>query len=199
MTFEETIKIATTILLSLGGGGIIVFALSSWLGKVWANRIMAEERAKYERELTELRAKLERANEESLSKLRTDLEIYRDKYLKAHNDKVGTYGFVFGVVSDLLADVDLIRRGKKPEGDALDRFNRGRLKAHGYLAMLAPQNVMDAYDSLIDYIFSVLEQPVQTVNHENWKEIRRLAYDVINLIREDVGIDKSKVEYHGKR
>ena len=199
MTFEETIKIATTILLSLGGGGIIVFALSSWLGKVWANRIMAEERAKYERELTELRAKLERANEESLSKLRTDLEIYRDKYLKAHNDKVGTYGFVFGVVSDLLADVDLIRRGKKPEGDALDRFNRGRLKAHGYLAMLAPQNVMDAYDSLIDYIFSVLEQPVQTVNNENWKEIRRLAYDVINLIREDVGIDKSKVEYHGKR
>ena len=190
MTFEETIKIATTILLSLGGGGIIVFALSSWLGKVWANRIMAEERAKYERELTELRAKLEMENQESLSKIRTDLEIYRDKYLKAHNDKMGTYGFVFGVVSELLADVDLIRRGKKPEGDALDRFNRGRLKAHGYLAMLAPQNVMDAYDSLIDYIFSVLEQPAQTVNHEHWKEIRRLAYDVINLIREDVGIDK---------
>jgi hypothetical protein len=199
MTFEETIKIATTILLSLGGGGIIVFALSSWLGKVWANRIMAEERAKYERELTELRAKLEMENQESLSKIRTDLEIYRDKYLKAHNDKMGTYGFVFGVVSELLADVDLIRRGKKPEGDALDRFNRGRLKAHGYLAMLAPQNVMDAYDSLIDYIFSVLEQPAQTVNHEHWKEIRRLAYDVINLIREDVGIDKSKVEYRGKR
>jgi hypothetical protein len=199
MTFEETIKIATTILLSLGGGGIIVFALSSWLGKVWANRIMAEERAKYERELTELRAKLEMENQESLSKIQTDLEIYRDKYLKAHNDKMGTYGFVFGVVSELLADVDLIRRGKKPEGDALDRFNRGRLKAHGHLAMLAPQSVMDAYDSLIDYIFSVLEQPVQTVNHEHWKEIRRLAYDVINLIREDVGIDKSKVEYRGKR
>src|SRR5665213_3014699 len=120
MTFEETIKIATTILLSLGGGGIIVFALSNFLGKVWANRIMDKERAKFERELTELRLKLERDNQESVSKLRTDLEIYRDTFLKAHNDKVGTYGFVFGVITDFLADMDMIRLGKKPEGDVYD-------------------------------------------------------------------------------
>jgi hypothetical protein len=199
MTFEETIKIATAVLLSLGSGGVIVFALSNWLGKVWANRIMSEERAKFEKDLAELKAKLEKTNEESLSKLRTDLEIYRDKNLKAHNDKLGTYGFSIAMISDLLADVDLIRRGKKPEGDALDRFNRNRLKAHGHLAMLAPQSVMNAYDGLIDYIFSILEQPVQNVNYDNWKEIRRLAYILINTIREDVGIEKTSVEYHGKR
>jgi len=198
MTFEETIKIATTILLSLGGGGIIVFALSNFLGKVWANRIMDKERAKFERELTELRLKLERDNQESVSKLRTDLEIYRDTFLKAHNDKVGTYGFVFGVITDFLADMDMIRLGKKPEGDVYDRFNRGRLKAHGYLAMLAPQKVMDAYDSFVEHIFTALEK--NPPNHfEDWKEMRRLAYILINAIREDVGIDKSKVEYHGKR
>jgi len=199
MTFEETIKVATTILLSLGGGGAIVFALSSWLGKIWAERMMAQERAKFERELAELQSKLEKENQECISRLRTELEIYRDTFLKTHNDKIETYRFVFGVVSDLLADVDLVRRGKKPEGDGWDRFNRGRLKAHGYLAMLAPQNVMDAYDSLIDYIFSVLEQPNQKVNHDTWKEIRRLVYNLINLIRGDVGIDKSEVEYRGKR
>jgi len=199
MNLEETIKIASAILLSLGGGGVIVFALSNWLGKIWANRIMSEERAKFERELAELQAKLEKANEESLSKLRTDLEIYRDKNLKAHNDKLGTYGFAITVISDLLADVDLIRRGKKPEGDALDRFNRNRLKAHGHLAMLAPQSVMNTYDALIDYIFTILEQPIQTVNHDNWKEIRRLAYCLVNAVREDIGVDKSPVEYRGRR
>jgi len=160
---------------------------------------MVKERSKHDHELAELRAKLEKANEESLSKLRTDLEIYRDTYLKAHSDKIGTYGFVFQIVSDFLADRDMIRLGQTPEGNVLERFNRGRLKAHGYLAMLAPQRVMDAYDSLVDYICSTSEKTPPNDPHAVWKEIRRLVYVLINEIRDDVGIDKSKIVYHGER
>jgi len=185
--------------VALGGGGAIVAACSGWLGKLWAERLMSRDRAKYDQELAELRAKLERANEEGLSKLRTDLEIYRDTHLKLHRDKLGTYGFVFDVVSGFLADMNMIQMGQKPEGNILDRFNRGRLKAHGYLAMLAPQQVMDSYDSLIDHIFSVLEKTPPNNPHEDWKEIRRRAYVLLNAIREDVGIDKSKIEYRGTR
>ncbi len=199
MTLEETIKIASAILLSLGGGGIIVFALSSWLGKVWANRIMAEERSKYERELAELRAKLEKANEESLSKLRTDLEIYRDTYLKAHNDKLTTYRIVTDIVSEFLADMHMLRLGQQPQGNFLDRFNRSRLKAHGYLAMLASQEVMDAWDGLVEFLITSLEKNPPDDMLENWKEMRRRAYILINAIREDVGTDKNKIEYRGKR
>jgi hypothetical protein len=137
---------------------------------------MAGERAKYERELAELRAKLEKANEESLSKLRTDLEIYRDTFLKAHSDKVGTYGYVFGVISEFLADMDMIRLGQKPDGNVYDRFSRGRLKTHGYLAMLAPQKVMDAWDSFVEHIFITLEKNQPTDYNADWKEMRRLAY-----------------------
>ena len=104
---EDIWKVAAAILTALGGGGIIVLALSGWLGKVWAERLMAKERRMHEQELAELRAKLERMNEESLSKLRADLEIYRDTHLKQHNDKIGTYGFVFGVIADFLADTPI--------------------------------------------------------------------------------------------
>lgn len=199
MNAEEIWKITLAVLTALGGGGAIVVALSSWLGKLWAERLMAKERSKYERELTELRANLEKANEESVRKLQTSLEIYRDTYLKQHNDKLGTYGFVISTLSEYLADMDLILRGKQPEGDVLDRFNRARLKAHGHLAMLAPQNVMDAWDSLIEFLFIALEQNPKAPQHENWKEMRRRAYILINLIREDVGIDKSRIEYRGSR
>jgi len=34
-------------LVSIGGGTAILFALSSWLGKVWAERILEADRAKY--------------------------------------------------------------------------------------------------------------------------------------------------------
>ena len=66
------------ILGSVGGGGAIVAGLSSWLGKVWANRLMAEEKAKYEKELERLTKQLERKN--YVSKVRFDAEfaIYRE-------------------------------------------------------------------------------------------------------------------------
>jgi hypothetical protein len=199
MKFQDILNIALTILASLGGGAVLIFLFSNWLGKVWANRIMAEERAKYEQELAELRAKLEKANEESLSKLRTDLEIYRDTYLKAHNDKLTTYRIVTDIVAELLADLHMLRIGQKPDGNFLDRFNRGRLKAHGYLAMLAPQNVMDAWDGLVEFLITSMEKNPPDDALENWKAMRQRAYILINAIREDIGIDKNKIEFRGKR
>jgi len=66
------------ILGSVGVGGAIVAALSSWLGKVWAERLMAKESAKYREELERLSKQLEHKN--YVSKVRFDAEfaIYRD-------------------------------------------------------------------------------------------------------------------------
>jgi uncharacterized membrane protein len=49
MTLEDVLKISAAILASVGGAGIIVVGLSSFLGKVWANRIMESDRAKRSR------------------------------------------------------------------------------------------------------------------------------------------------------
>lgn len=61
------------ILGSVGVGGAIVAWLSSWLGKVWADRLMVEEKAKYEKELERLAKQLERKN--YVSKVRFDAEF----------------------------------------------------------------------------------------------------------------------------
>lgn len=44
MSWEDGFRFSTAILTSLGGGAAIVFAFSSWLGKVWAARILDKER-----------------------------------------------------------------------------------------------------------------------------------------------------------
>jgi hypothetical protein len=199
MTTEEIWKTTAAILTALGGGGAIVAAFSGWLGKLWAEKLMAKEKANYEAELAELKSQLERSNQDNLARLQTELGIFKDSYLKLHNDKIGTYGFVCGVVSDFLADMNIIQVGQKPDANFYDRFNQGRLKAHGHLAMLAPQEVMDAYDALIDEIFFILERNPPNKVQEDWKEIRRLVYILLNAIRKDVGIDKSEVAYRGKR
>ncbi|MDI5834902.1 hypothetical protein [Shewanella xiamenensis] len=51
----EAFKIAQAILLSIGGGSLIIFVLSSWLGKVWANRILEADRNKYALEMESIR------------------------------------------------------------------------------------------------------------------------------------------------
>ena len=61
------------ILSSVGVGGAIVAALSSWLGKVWAERLMAKESAMYREKLERLIKDLERKN--YVSKVRFDAEF----------------------------------------------------------------------------------------------------------------------------
>ncbi len=64
MGFEEILRIAATVVLSLGGGGAIVFALASWLGKIWASKILHADRAEYEQQLERMRTEFSRTSPE---------------------------------------------------------------------------------------------------------------------------------------
>lgn len=58
MGIMEILQVAGAIIVSLGGGTALVFGLSSWLGKVWANRILENEKSKHNIELEEYKKKL---------------------------------------------------------------------------------------------------------------------------------------------
>ncbi|MCE5221789.1 MAG: hypothetical protein LLF98_11165 [Clostridium sp.] len=98
---KETFEIASAVLISLGGGGAIVFALSSWLGKVWANRILEKEKKTYQLEIESYKSqlsislnKINSINERTLhiSKVQYDKEfdIYQDIWEKLHDCIVAT-------------------------------------------------------------------------------------------------------------
>lgn len=59
MEWEVVLKFVTATIAGVGAGGAIVFALSSWLGKVWANRILANEKHILETELEKTKRELE--------------------------------------------------------------------------------------------------------------------------------------------
>ena len=61
MIFEPEIwSIANAVLLSIGGGGLLVFAFSSWLGKVWAARILENEKGALQKEYANFKSNLEK-------------------------------------------------------------------------------------------------------------------------------------------
>jgi len=66
---EDAWEIAQAVLLSIGGAAIVVGALSSWTGKLWAKRILEREAFTRTKELEELKNQLAEAMEKSKAAL----------------------------------------------------------------------------------------------------------------------------------
>ncbi|GBO89885.1 hypothetical protein [Marinobacter salsuginis] len=181
MDWADVFKIVTASVASIGVAGGLIFALSSWLGKVWARRILDREKNELDRELE---AK------------KRELDIFKDTYLRTHNDKLVIYRAVIDSVAKLLAAFDAHQSGRlqAPQAaEAFDSFNQQRLQVYGYLGMLAPQPVIDAQDKLTDHLLMISGGSASY----DWEEIRQLAIAFINEVRIDVGIDKDPISYNG--
>ena len=182
MEWEVVFKVITASVASIGVGGAIIFALSSWLGKVWASRILESERHKYAGDL---------------EKTKRDLDVLKETTLRFQNDKLLTYRAVIDVVSRILADFDAYKLGRldpAESGKRFDEFNEQRIRVYGYLAMLAPQTVMDAQDRLMDYLIRIANGS----EAYDWEKVRDLAISMLNEIRVDIGIDKAPISYNGE-
>jgi len=80
MELIDLLKLAGAILGSITSAGVIVLGFSSWLGKVWADRLMEKEKAKYEKELEALRNDFDKKMESYKVKLKKSEFIFQKEY-----------------------------------------------------------------------------------------------------------------------
>lgn len=194
MSVSDIVNTAAAIVVALGGGGAIVIGLSSFLGKVWAQRLMEEEKHAHNQELQLLRSRLERIAAGDLEVLKKQLEVGTTTHLRETTEKIQIYRAVVDLVTEVLADFDRFARERVPLADGperLDRYNRQRIKIYGYMAMLAPQHVMDAYNELTAHLSSVASGSIPY----EWTKVRALGINLLNHVRIDVGLDKSPIVY----
>lgn len=182
MSWEDSLRIFITGLASIGGGGALVLGLSTWFGKMWADKMLANQ-------THELATQLESTKRE--------LDVVMQTTLRFQNDKILTYRIVIDMVARLLAALDAHQSGRLVEpaaGARFDEFNEQRIRVYGYLAMLAPQSVMDAQDSLVDHLIRVGNGSLAY----EWAEVREKALLMLNAVREDIGIGKDPITYNGE-
>ncbi|QPR87840.1 hypothetical protein [Aeromonas hydrophila] len=181
MNWDDVLKIITATITSIGAGGAIIFALSNWLGRLWAQRILESEK-------NQLASALE--------KTKSEIEIIKETTLRFQNDKLYTYRAVIDVIARILSALDAHESGRLEANEAgarFDEFNEQRIRIYGYLAIVAPQPVMDAQDVLIDNLLLVANGQTEY----KWEIVRENALALLNAIRIDVGIDKSPIYYNG--
>lgn len=80
MTSTELLQLSGVILTSLGGASAIIFGFSSWLGKVWASRLMEKEKAEFSRELASLSSRLTQDVESYKVKLKKSELLFEKEY-----------------------------------------------------------------------------------------------------------------------
>ncbi len=171
----EAFEIAQAVLLSIGGGSIIIFALSSFLGKVWAKRILQNEKQEHDKELSQFKAQLESLIHKDSLNYQQKLDLYK-------------------VVSNPLIELVALISKNGLTSEHVQEFDRQRLHITAQLALFAPQSVFNAFSDMIDYIYDSLEN-----EDYSFHVFRDKALSYLSEMRKDIGIYKDEVSYNGHR
>lgn len=172
MNIKEVFEVASAVLVSLGGGSAIVFGLSNWLGKVWANRILENEKdqhnrelEKYKRELSEELERVKAFNDKALyvSKAQYDNEyrIYTEIWAKLHECVIYTLMLYPQGIENVPVDKDELKKYQiKKYENYVKRYNDFSMTIDKY----APFYKKDFYDSFLD-LRSLCSQQGVTFSH----------------------------------
>jgi hypothetical protein len=182
------------MIASVGGAGVIIVGVSTWVGKIWAEKLMNADKAKHEQELARLRSGLEKSNQIEIEGIRVELSLLKDHRLRDLSDKVVIYRHFIDLISEYLADFEKERhKAAHLTADQLATFNARRLRLYGYISLTSPQAVIDAQDQLVDYLLNVANGNQKY----DWKIVRDLSIAVINECRKDIGLNPAPIQYNG--
>src|SRR5271165_1181312 len=95
---SEILSVASAVLVSIGGAGAVLIMLSSWLGKVWASRILEREKTELSKSIEATRAELTASIEREKAVMarfheehRSELQELSSQRLDALNRKRDVY------------------------------------------------------------------------------------------------------------
>ena len=157
---------AAAVIGSLGGGALLVFSLSSWLGKVWATRFADAERARFSTELERYRNELHQLTEERLDALTRKRDIY----------------------ARLTTSMRVFLASGKP---ASETEKQDFLSAFDLAALWASEDVAKALASFLEHSVRNTNQP-GTVSNEEFKNAYR---GCLNAMRRDCGFPQTEFSY----
>jgi hypothetical protein len=206
LSCQDALKIIGAGLLSVGGGGVIVVALSSWLGKVWANRLMQKDIARHAAELEALKSELDGMNKKVQAELDKSVYVHRVHFeteFRALSEIWAKVVAVRAALAQLRPHLELIPPEEDNDLVRADKVERKLTKfvtASGELRMAvhnqSPFYQRNIYDELVRLIDALVAEETQVkLDHkpftsawfkqgeENWAIVVNTADRISEMIR----------------
>lgn len=161
MNFEDIFKLAIAIITSVGGAALIMMALSSWLGKVWANRILEKDKLKYTSVLEKLKTDLQNESQ----KQQFVFSMYFEGQFKIYND-------LWLALSELQNEVDKL--WESATSSNLNSFVRSIKKASKQIRNSAILIEQEHYNQIMDTIKAFEEYQIgkeRLITYRNFNNI----------------------------
>ncbi len=207
---SDVFAVSGAVIASLGGGGLLVLAMSSWLGKVWATRIMERERLALTISIEQAKAELMRSIEREKAELAKFHEAHKSELQELSTQRQDALNRKRDVYTELATRMRvLLKASVSPEQQELDK--RAFLAAYDKGYIWAAEAVIAAIRDLIDVmeakagVDAQLKPPValspDTITRGVADSLRldaeaRTLYQRCMLaMRKDSGFDDSAAEY----
>ena len=208
---SEIFDIAVAVIASFGGAGLLIFVLSSWLGKVWATRIMEHERAELSISIENTKADLMRSIEHEKAQLAKLHETHKNKLQELSIQREDALNRKRDVYTELATKMRILLRANiKPE--QLEKEKWAFLAAYDKGYIWASEAVIEAIGDLFETLKSKsvvdtqLRTPVTTtsnavkgaaaVSKTLDAKGRKLYQHCMLEMRRDSGFESSTSEYH---
>ena len=104
MSTTEVFQIAASVIVALGGGGAIVVGLSSWLGKIWAEKLLERTRNSNQRSLEAHKRELELSFNSRNRVSEAEFQIYRELWKQVTALKLMGIGIRSGLKKSPLSE-----------------------------------------------------------------------------------------------
>ena len=199
MSAKNIIITVAIIITSLGGGGAIVWALSSYIGKIWADRALADHKLKLDKELERLR----KEHQAEIEKYKTELEKAKNDYNRYSSKKFEIIEETWTAMFNILKELKIYNLN---EGDYI-KFLQDTLNIISEYLILIKKNSLYFNDelckSLNDYVSlsskvvgDASEKIKKIDNFDNKEKVLAIFQEVCNTAAErDKLLDSIKKQF----
>jgi hypothetical protein len=206
---SEIFSVAGAALLSVGGAGAVLFALSSWLGKVWASRILEREKAELSKSIESTKAELTRSIEREKAAMaafheehKAEIQELSSQRLDALNRRRDVYARLATKMRVLLRADMLSEQREKDKWAFLAAYDEGYIWASESVAV-AVRDLLETMEKKATADnnakvmppnapgYPLVNATAQALDREAQERYRRCLLEM----RRDCGFPKSGVEY----
>lgn len=112
MNVDDILKVAAAIITSIGGGAVIVVAISKWCGEILAQKLLSNISHKHERDIEQYKANLQNMSSEFAALLNHSVEVTKKQY----DMEIEIYKNIWNALYDVYNCLSYINDFERPTG-----------------------------------------------------------------------------------